>query len=185
MLDQIIKSSKPKMDSVITDFEADLKSIHTGRASAALVEDVKVNHYNSLMPLKQVASIATPSATQIVITPWDKGALNPIETAIKESGLNLNPVNDGSVVRISLPPMSEERRQELVKLIKQKAEAARISIRNVREEAWKQVQKEEKDGTLTEDDRYAGEKDLNKVVTDYNTKIQDITDRKEKEIMTV
>jgi ribosome recycling factor len=184
-VDQIMKNIQPKMDSVINNFQTDLKSIHTGRASSSLVEDIKVNHYNSLISLKEIASIATPSATLIIITPWDKGALQPIETAIREAGLNVNPQNDGSVIRLLLPPMSQERREELARLVKQKAESARIAIRTIREEAWKNIQKEEKDGEITEDDLYAGEKDLQALVAKMNQMIEENYKRKETEIMTI
>ena len=173
------------MDNVIAAFSDDLKTIHTGRASAALVEDIKVSHYNSLMPLKQIASISIPDPGLIVISPWDKGALQPIETAIKESGMQLSPVNDGVNIRISLPPMSEERRKELVTLIHQKAEEAKISLRNIREDSWRQIQKEEKAGSMTQDDRYRGESELNKIIAGYNSKVEDIIKRKEQEIMTI
>lgn len=185
MLDIILKQSQPKMDNVIAAFSDDLKTIHTGRASAALVEDIRISHYNSLMPLKQIASISIPDPGLIVISPWDKGALQPIETAIKESGMQLNPVNDGANIRISFPPMSEERRKGLVALIHRKSEEAKISLRNIREDAWRQIQKEEKVGAITEDDRYRGESELNKIIADYNGKAENITKRKEQEIMTI
>ena len=185
MLDIIIKQSRPKMDRVVEAFFDDLKGIHTGRASAALVEDIKVSHYNAMIPLKQIASISAPHANLIVISPWDKGALQPIETAIKESGMQINPVNDGANIRISLPPMSEERRKELVKLIHQKAEEAKIALRNIREDSWRQIQKEEKQGIITEDDRYRGESELNKIIAEYNKKVEEIIKKKEQEIMTI
>lgn len=185
MIQDILKETKPKIDGAIVSYKDDLRSIQTGRASSALVDDIMVNHYNSLMPLKQVATVATPSATQIIITPWDKGALAPIETAIKESDLDINPINDGAAVRLNLPPMSQERREDLAKLARTKAESARISVRNIREEAWKKIQKEEKAGDITEDDLYAGQKDLQKVVDDTNKVIEDLLEQKEKEIKTV
>lgn len=185
MLETIIKQSRPKMDRVIEGFSDDLKAIHTGRASAALVEDIKVSHYNSLMPLKQIASISTPDASLIVISPWDKGVLQPIETSIKESGMELNPINDGVNIRISLPPMSEERRKDLVRLIRQKAEEAKVALRSVREDAWRQIQREEKAGEVTEDDRYRGENELNKIITRYNGQVEEIIKRKDQEIMTI
>lgn len=185
MLSDITKPFKPKLDQVIANFIADLRSIHTGRASSALVEDLKINQYNSILPLKQLATIATPSATLIVITPWDKGSLQAIESAIKESDLNINPSNDGSSIRLPLPPMSAERREEFVKIVRRKAEEARIVARGLREDAWKQVQNQEKQGLLTEDDRYRGEDELNKTITEANKKIEEISTVKEKEILTL
>lgn len=185
MIDTILKEIKPKINASMADFESEIRSIQAGKATSALVDDIKVNHYNSLMPLKQVATIATPSATLIIITPWDKGTLQAIETAIKESSLKLNPINDGSTIRLNLPPMSQERREELVKLARQKAEQARISVRTIREEAWRQIQKEEKAGEITQDDLYTGQKDLQKIIDDTNKLIENTLDAKEKEIMTV
>lgn len=185
MLDKLIKDTRPKMEGVLDHFMQDLHGIHTGHASSALVEEIKVNHYNSALPIKQMATITVPEASMIVITPWDKGALQPIETAIKESGLQINPVNDGQAIRLLLPAMSEERRKELVKLINHKAEEARIAIRTIREEAWKEVQRLEKNNQITQDDRYRGEEELNKLIADMNKKIEDLATRKEEEIMTI
>lgn len=176
---------KPKMQEVTDKLAESLKTIHTGRASSLLVEDIMVTHYGSTMPLKQLATIATPDATLIAVTPWDKAALSPIETAIRNSGRNLNPTNDGSTIRIALPPMSQERREEMVKLIHKMAEESRVALRNVRKEAWEQVQNQVKEGTLTEDDKYVGEKDLNKMIDDFNAKIADAVAGKEKEIRTI
>lgn len=185
MLDQIIKQTKPKMDQVVAHFQNDLKTIHIGRASSALVEDIKINHYNALLPLKQIASISVPDAGLIVINPWDKGALLPIETAIKDSGLNLNPINDGQNIRLALPPASQERRQELAKIVRSKAEEARVAVRSLREDAWKQVVQSEKAGKITQDDRYRGEEELNRTVADINRQVQEIVSGKEREIMSL
>ena len=185
MLEKILKQAQERMDKMVGVLVDDIKNIHTGRASSSLVEDIKVNHYNSLMPLKQIASITSPDPNLIIISPWDKGALLPIETAIKESKLNVSPVNDGKMIRISLPPMSEERRKEYVKIIHEKAEQARIGIRTLREDSWKQVKQLEKEKALTEDDRYMGEEKLNKLTSIINTRIEEIIKDKEKEIMTL
>lgn len=185
MTEDIIKEYKPNMEKVIESFFQDIKSVHSGRASSAIVEDLVIDHYNSKMPLKQLASITVPSANLIMISPWDKGALNPIETAIRESDLNLNPNNDGSAIRLTLPPMSEERRKELVKVAHTKAEEARISIRNIREDAWKKVQTEQKQGDITEDDKYRGQEKLNDLVKEFNSKIEEIIITKEKELLSI
>lgn len=184
-VDTTIKEIKPKMEATMDSLKREFKAINTGRASSALVEDIKVNQYNSLMSLKEIATISTPSATLIVITPWDKDSLQAIETAIHESNLNINPQNDGSAIRLPLPPMSQERREELARLAKQKAESARISIRTVREDGWRRIQREEKAGELTEDDLYVGEKELQNLVSNYNKLIDETFEGKEQEIMKV
>lgn len=182
---EIYGKAKPQMQEIIDRLADSLKTIHTGRASALLVEDLQVSQYGAMMPLKQVATIATPDATLITITPWDKSSLAGIETAVRNSGRNLNPTNDGNVIRIALPPMSQERREELVKMVSKMAEESRVALRNVRKDAWEQVQNEVKQGILTEDDKYVGEKDLNKMIDDFNSKVADLVTAKEKEIRTI
>lgn len=184
-LQDIYASIKPKMVEVINRFTESLKTVHSGRASTLLVEDLSVDSYGTSMPLKQVANIATPDANLITITPWDKSLVSAVETAIRNSGRNLNPTSDGTVVRVALPPMSQERREELAKLINAMAEEARVNLRNIRKEAWETVQNETKVGKLTEDDKYMGEKDLNKMIDDFNAQIADLTAAKEKELKTI
>ncbi len=185
MLQDIYAQAKPKMQEALAKLEEGLKTIHTGRASTMLVEDLVITHYGSQMPIRQVANLATPDATLITITPWDKAALGPIETAVRESGRNLNPSSDGTTIRIALPPMSQERREEMVKLVHKMAEETRVSLRNIRKDAWEQVQDEVKEGKLTEDDKYDGEKDLNKMIDEFNSKVADLVAAKEKEIRTM
>lgn len=184
-LQDIYSATKPKMQEQLTKLTDGLKTIHTGRASSLLVEDILVSSYGSMVPLKQVANIATPDATLITITPWDRSNVTAIETAIRESGRNLNPTNDGTMVRVALPPMSQERREELVKLVSKMAEETRIALRNVRKEAWEEVQGQVKAGQLTEDDKYDGEKDLNKMIDEFNDKVAELVTAKEKEVRTI
>jgi ribosome recycling factor len=173
------------MQDVINRLSESLKAIHTGRASALLVEDIMVSSYGSMMPLKGVANIGTPDASLITITPWDKSQMGAIESAIRDSGRNLNPVNDGNMIRVALPPMSQERREEMVKLVHKMAEESRIALRNVRKDAWEEVQNQVKNSELTEDDKYTGEKDINKMIDDFNAKILELVTAKEKEIRTI
>lgn len=177
-----IKDTESQFKQIITNFEDELKAIHTGRAHAGLVEDLKVNHYNSVMALKQVASISIDGPQTLVIRPWDPGALQPIETAIREAGRSLNPSSDGVAVRVVLPPLSSERRQELFKLVTRQAEAARIGLRNSREEQLRTIKDDEKKGSVTQDDRYRYEKELNELITRYNKNIEDLVDKKQKSI---
>jgi ribosome recycling factor len=185
MLDEILKETKPKMEEQIRRFLEEIKTIRAGKAEISLVEDIQISYYGSTLPLKQMASISTPSPTLIVIEPWDKNALGDIELAIRNSGLSLNPTNDGNLVRISLPPLSLERRKELSKIIKDKGEETKVSLRNIRQEAWQKVVKAEREHTLSEDDRYKGEAELNKMIFEFNKKIDESVKQKEAEIMRI
>jgi len=182
MLQPILNKLRPKMEEVIGLLQDDLRSIRTGKASSSLVENIQVSYYGSQMPLKQTANITTPDATLIVVQPWDANALGDIEVAIRNANLGLGITNDGRVVRLVLPPMTEERRLDFIKIAHQKAESARIVLRNLRKESWEEVQKLEKAGSLTEDDRYRGEEELNKIIESFNKKIQDAVELKEKEL---
>lgn len=185
MYSNLLKELKSKFDQVISKLEEDFQKVRTGRASVALVENIIVSYYGSTTPLKQMATLSTPDASQILIKPWDLNALGDIELAIRNSDLNLSPVNDGNFVRIVLPPMTEERRNELVSLLDKKGEEARVALRNVRGDTWERVKKMEKEGTITEDDRYSAEKEINEIIDTYNKKIQELVDKKEKEIRQV
>jgi ribosome recycling factor len=182
---QAIRDLKIKFEQIIQKLREDFATIRTGRASTGLVENVLVTYYGSTLPLKQMATLSTPDASQIIIQPWDKNALGDIELAIRNSDLNLSPTNDGNVVRVSLPPMTEERREELVRNIHRKGEEGRIALRSVRGEAWEKIKKLEKDGKVTEDDRYAAEKELNELIDDYNKKIEAQIVEKEKELRSI
>jgi ribosome recycling factor len=173
------------MQEVIDQFQESLKNLRTGRASAGLVESVKVNYYGTPTLLKQLASINIPSANSIVITPWDQNSLGDIELAIRNSDIGMSPVNDGKSVRLSLPPMTEERRNELVKNLHKIEEEAKIALRQVRQDAWDEIKKLEKDGKVTEDDRYRSEEELNKGITDFNKNIEAVTLQKEKELQSI
>lgn len=182
MFDRLIQNARQAMDKVVAGFNADLKTLHTGRASAGMVEGVVVSHYNTTLPVKQLATVSVPDANSIVITPWDKGAAEPIRAALMAAQPSLQVLNDGNAVRVVLPPPSQERRDSLVEMVRQKSEGARIAFRQVREETWKSVQEGQRNGQLTEDDRYAAEKQLNKLIEDYNGKIKELVEQKEKEI---
>ena len=176
---------KPKMAEVLLMLQDEFKNIRTGKASTAMVENLKVSYYGTQTPLKQMASLTTPDANSILITPWDQNALGDIDNAIRASDLNLNPTNDGRNVRIVLPPLTEERRKELVKMMGKISEEARIALRTLRQEAWDQIKKLEKDSKITEDDKYVGEEQLNKMIEESNKKIQEFSEKKETELMKV
>lgn len=183
MLDVILKATHPRMDQIIDQLRQELAKFHAGKADAAIVEDIMVSSYGTKMPIKQLATMATPDPTQIVITPWDQDNLVQIEAAIRASNIGLNPASDGRQVRIAIPPMSSERRHELVKAAHKKAEEARVALRQIREEAWHQVKEAEKNKQLTEDDRYLGEEKLNKMILEYNGRVSELVEGKEREII--
>lgn len=180
-----MKIMRQKFGQIIDKLKEDFRGIRTGRAASSLVENIVVTYYGANTPLKQMASITTPDASQIIIQPWDKNALGDIELAIRNSQLNLSPTNDGNVIRVVLPPMTQERREELVRNISKKAEEARIALRNVRGEIWDSIQKMQKSGSITEDDRYSAEEELNKTINDYNKKVEEVFKQKESEIRQV
>jgi ribosome recycling factor len=185
MLQPIINKLRPKMEEVIYKLKEDLLTIRTGKASTSLVDNINVSYYGAQTPLKNMANVSTPDPTLIVVQPWDINSLADIENALRNSNLGFGVTNDGRVVRIALPPLTQERRLEFVKLTHQKAEASRIVLRNLREDAWKEIQSLEKVGSLTEDDRYRGEEMLNREIADFNKKIQEIAETKEKELKTM
>ncbi|MEK7461051.1 MAG: ribosome recycling factor [Patescibacteria group bacterium] len=183
MIDQTLRHTKQEMEQVLLALSDQLKTLHIGRASSAMVENLLVEYYGSTLPLKQVGSITIPEANQIIITPWDKGALGPIEASIRASDLGINPVNDGQAIRIVLPLLTEDRRLELVKVVGKMAEEARIALRNQRHTAWEAVQSAQKSGNLTEDDRERGRKELDKLIEGMNGSVEKITKEKEQALL--
>jgi len=182
---EIIEKSKPNFEKAVEFFREELNKLRTGRASVSLVDTLMVEYYGSKVPMKQIASINTPEARTIAISPWDKDSLVNIEKAVRESQLNLNPINDGQMVRINIPALTEERRKELVKVLNQKAEEARVAVRKAREEIWDELQEMEKQGKIGEDDKFGGKEKLQKIVDEYNGKIEEVRGKKEQEIMTI
>ena len=185
MLNEIIEQSRPKMEKAIERLKEEINKLRTGRANPAMVENLAVDYYGAKSPLKQVASINVPEPWLIVIQPWDKDNLVNIEKAINEAQLGFNPVNDGQVIRLAIPPLNEERRIELVKTLGKYAEAAKVSVRQAREEAWDDLQELVKNGKLGEDDKFRGKDLLQKSVDEYNRKIEEIREKKEKEMMEI
>lgn len=185
MTEEIIKDVKPKMKTAIEKMVIDFSRIRTGRANPGILDGVMVSYYGTNTPIREVASISVPESNQILIKPWDRGALNPIETAIKNSDLGINPINDGVAVRLVLPPMTEERRKEIATLVKKNGEECKVALRNVRKEAWDKVQAAEKNKQATEDDRYWAEDELNKIIDEMNKEIEKLVAEKEAEIMKI
>jgi ribosome recycling factor len=180
-----IQVMQKEMERVVNSFTEDLKTLRTGRASVGLIDDLIVSCYGAPTPLKHIASITNPDPKTMVISPWDKSLLTDIESTIRISDLGLNPVNDGTVIRLTIPPLTEERRKELSKRVERMAEEVRVALRTLRRLTWDEIQEMEKGGKISEDDLYAAEKQLNKIIDDFHTAIETLTQAKGKEIMTV
>lgn len=180
-----IDQSAKEMQEALNHLDGDLSALQIGRANAALVSDLRVEAYGTMQGLKALANISVPDPQTIQIQPWDRSVLGAIEKAIKTSNLNLNPMNDGIVVRLNIPPTTEERRKDLVKLVGQKGEECRVSIRHARQKAHDAI-KAMKDGKkISEDEYYTYEEMLQKKVDEFNKKVEERTDKKEAEIMKV
>ena len=170
------------MDKAVTFFQGELAKIRTGQASPSLVEDVQVNVQGQKMPLKQLAGISCPERRQILIQPWDKSYMESIEKALQQSSLGTSPVVQGDVIRVHLPQLTQEYRQQLAKLLGVKAEDTRKTIRKWREDAWEEIQEQSKKGEIREDDKFRAKTELQKFVDEYNAKIEELVERKRKEI---
>ena len=184
-MQEILKKAETKMGKSLAALKDDFNAIRTGRASSSLFDQVRVNYYGNPTPLNQVATISIPEARLVVIQPWDKGMLNEIEKAIQKSELSVNPNNDGKVIRINIPPLTEERRREYVKLAKNTAEHSRVAIRNIRREANDELKKRCKGGDLSEDEEKTGGDKVQNLTDDFVKKINTALEEKEKEIMEI
>ena len=184
-MQDVISSNEERMKKTVVSLKEGFAAIRTGRASASLFDRIRVDYYGEKSPLNQVANISIPEARLIVIQPWDKNLIGEIEKAIRASELSLNPSNDGKVIRISIPPLTEERRKELVKLAKNQAEQSRVSIRNIRRDGNDEMKKLLKDSKITEDDETKGSAELQKLTDSYINQVNHVLEEKEKEIMEV
>ncbi len=182
MVQPMVAAAKPKMDMALSHFAEELKTVRTGRANAAMLDNVMVSAYGSQMPLKQVATVASPEPQQLLIQPFDATLIPEIRAGILQADMGFNPSDDGRAVRIAIPALTEDRREELIKKIGKMAEEARISLRNVRGDIWEQIQKAQKNGEISEDNRDWGRDEIDKVTADYNKKIEEHVREKEAEI---
>lgn len=182
---QVISNAKARMEKAISAYTRELASIRAGRANASLLDRISVDYYGTPTPVNQLAGVSVPEARLLVIQPYDKTILGEIEKAILKSDLGFNPSNDGSIIRIAIPALTEERRKELVKDVKKEAEEAKIAVRNIRRDANDELKKLEKSGGITEDDLRGYTDDIQKMTDQYITKVDDITKEKEKEILDV
>ena len=183
--ESVLSEVSTKMDRAVDAFKRDLTQLRTGRATPALVENIDVDYYGSMTPLKQIASISAPDARAIMIQPWDTAAMREIEKSLQTSDMGFNPSNDGTTITVPIPPLTQERRQEMVKLLKSKIEDGKISVRNVRRDGLESLRKLEKEKSISQDDGRRAQDQLQKT-TDGHTKLIDETgSAKEAEILQV
>ncbi len=184
-MQNLLKEGKKRMEGALASLSRDFAKLRTGRASTALVEDLDVDYYGTPTPLNQIASISVPDPRTVAIQPWDKGAFQAVEKAIQKSDLGLNPVNDGKIVRINIPPLTEERRQELGKVAKKYTEDAKVAVRNIRRDLNESFKKMLKDKEISEDESHKGQDDVQKLTDDYVAKCDQAFTAKEKEILEI
>lgn len=185
MLEDVKKNAQDKMDKTSKALIEELKKIRTGKAQVSMLDAVKVNYYGSLSPLSQVASVSCPDAKSFLIAPWETSILKDIESAIIKSDLGMAPMNDGKVIRLKVPDLTEERRKDLAKQVKKVAEDSRVAIRMVRRDANEAVKKALKDKAISEDESKKSETDIQKMTDDFIKKVDQIADEKEKSILTI
>lgn len=185
MIDKLYASAEQKMQKAVEITRKDLASIRTGRANPALLDKVQVEYYGAPTPLSAVASVSAPEPRLIVIQPWDRSMVGPIERAILKSDLGLNPSSDGTVVRLVIPQLTEERRKELVKAVHRRAEEGRVAIRNIRREANDELKRLEKDKQISEDEARRAHERLDKLAHQYISQMDEIARQKEREILEV
>jgi len=185
VLEEVLQEAVRRMKKTVEHVRDDFASIRTGRASASLLNRVMVSYYGTPTPLSQIASIAVPEPTLLVVSPYDKSVVEDVEKAILQSDLGLNPVNDGNVIRLPIPKLTEERRKELTRLVRSKAEDGRVAIRNVRRDAIEDLRAFEKDGEITKDDLRHGQEEAQKLTDRFITETDEMLKVKEKELMEV
>jgi len=171
------------MDKALEHLQAELRQVRTGRASTGIIENLRVEYYGSPTPLNQLATLAVPDASMIVIKPFDPGCLKDIEKAIKTSDLSLAPIVDGKMIRLNIPPLSEERRTQIVGQVKQMGEQTKVTLRNIRRDANRELEEMEKNKQISEDDREKGKKDIDNITKDYVSRVDAMVKAKGKEIL--
>jgi ribosome recycling factor len=181
----VVAETREKMRKALDHLRDEFAGVRSGRAVPGLVEKLKVDYYGSEVPLQQLAGFSVPEPRMLVVSPYDKGAIKSIEKAIQASDLGINPSNDGQVIRLTFPPLTAERRKELVKVVKHRAEEGRIAVRNIRRQARHDLEAFEKDGDLSEDELDRAEKELEKLTHDVVSEIDEILARKEQELLEV
>jgi len=184
-LDKLLRETKAKMDKSVEFVHNEFATIRTGKASPALVENISVDYYGTRTRMRELANISTPEPRLIVIHPWDPGAVGPVIKAIEQSNLGITPISDGKIVRIPIPELSEDRRKDLIKLVKKMAEDGKVAIRNIRRAANDEIKHLRKEGILPEDDSFREENEVQKLTDEHTEKIDELLKHKELEIMEV
>lgn len=185
MLNEVFEDAKDRMQKAVGTLEKEFKRLRTGRASVSLVDGIRVEYYGTPTPLNQLATLTVPEPRTIMIQPWDQSCLGEVEKAIMKSELGLTPMNDGKVIRIPVPPLTEERRRELVKLVKKMAEEAKVAVRNIRRDANEMIKDLKKEKEISEDEQFKGQEEVQKITDDFIKKIEELSAAKEKEILEI
>jgi len=185
LVETVMSECRDNMKKAVTHTSSEFSAVRTGRASPALVERLRVEYYGSTVPLQQIAGMSVPEARLLVITPYDKSALSDIEKAIQGSDLGINPNNDGTVIRLNFPQLTADRRKDLVKVVKQKAEDGRVAVRNARRSARQELESLEKDGDLSSDELERAEKELDKITKEFVGEVDRLVAQKEQELLEV
>lgn len=185
MLNDVYSDARERMQKALEALERDYKRLRTGRASVALVEGIKLDYYGTATPLNQMATLTVPDPRTIVIQPWDNSIIGDVEKAILKSELGLTPMNDGKIIRINIPPLTEERRKELVKVIKKMSEESKVAVRNIRRDANEMIKDLKKEKEISEDEQFRAQEETQKITDDYIKKIDEAYSTKEKEILEI
>jgi len=183
IIDEVFQDAETRMQKTVEATRSELSKIRTGKASPAILDAIRVDYYGTSVPIKQVASISVPEPRLIQIQPWDKKILPEIEKAIQKSDLGLNPINDGNLIRLPIPPLTEERRKDLVRVVHKLGEEGRMAIRNIRRDANEHLKKAEKNHEISEDDAHRAMKEIQELTDEYIEKIDEVIKAKEKEIL--
>lgn len=185
MLDDVYADAQDRMNKALENLEQEFKRLRTGRASVSLVDGIRVEYYGTATPLSQLATLTIPDPRTIMIQPWDQSVLGEVEKAILKSELGLTPMNDGKVIRIGIPPLTQERRKELVKVIKKKAEEAKVAMRNIRRDANEMLKDLRKEKTISEDEQFKGQEETQRITDEFIKKVDGVFGAKEKEILEI
>jgi ribosome recycling factor len=183
MLEMVYDETREKMDQSKEGFTKELQKVRTGRASLSLLDGIRVDYYGTRTPLNQMATLSVPESRLITIQPWDASVIGDIEKALLKSDLGVTPANDGKIIRLSIPPLTEERRKELVKKVNKMGEERKVSVRNIRRDSNEMLKKMKKDGDITEDEMFKGQDEIQKITDDYVEKIDSLCKKKEEEIL--
>jgi ribosome recycling factor len=183
MIESIYEDTRDAMEKATTNLQNELKRVRTGRASLAILDGIRVDYYGTLTPLNQMASLSVPESRLIVIQPWDVSVIKEVEKAILKSDLGLTPSSDGKIIRISIPPLTEERRKQIVKVVHKMCEEHKIGVRNIRRDANDLIKSLKKDGEVSEDDAFRAQDEIQKITDEFIKRIEDIYTEKEKEVL--